>query len=55
MRPEYSRMLTNVDPHPLPKYRVIAPLSNMVAFARAFGCKEGDPMVRPAGSRCGIW
>jgi putative endopeptidase len=55
MRPEYSRMLTNVDPHPLPKYRVIAPLSNMVSFAKAFGCKEGDPMVRPAGSRCGIW
>jgi len=55
MRPEYARMLTNLDPHPLPKFRVIGPLSNMVAFAKAFGCKEGDPMVRPAGSRCGIW
>jgi predicted metalloendopeptidase len=55
MRPEYARMLTNVDPHPLPKFRVLGPLSNLAAFAKAFGCKAGDPMVRPAGDRCGIW
>jgi putative endopeptidase len=55
IRPEYARMLTNVDPHPLPKFRVIGPLSDIEAFAKAFHCKEGDPMVRPAGSRCGIW
>ena len=55
MRPEYSRMLTNVDPHPLPKFRVLGPLSNLPAFAKAFGCKAGDPMVRPPGERCTIW
>ncbi|MFZ0963795.1 MAG: M13 family metallopeptidase [Terriglobia bacterium] len=55
MRPEYSRMLTNVDPHPLPRFRVIGPLSNLPAFAKAFGCKAGDPMVRPPASRCEIW
>jgi predicted metalloendopeptidase len=55
MRPEFSRLLTNVDPHPLPKFRVIGPLSNLPAFARAFNCKAGDPMVRPPGDRCGIW
>ena len=55
MRPEFARMLTNVDPHPLPKFRVIGPLSNLPAFAKAFGCKAGDPMVRPPGERCGIW
>jgi predicted metalloendopeptidase len=55
MRPEYSRMLTNVDPHPLPKFRVIGPLSNLPAFAKAFGCKVGDPMVRPPSDRCTIW
>ena len=55
MRPEYSRMLTNVDPHPLPKFRVIGPLSNLPAFAKAFGCRAGDPMVRPPSDRCGIW
>jgi predicted metalloendopeptidase len=55
MRPEYSRMLTNVDPHPLPKFRVIGPLSNLAAFAKAFGCKAGDPMVRSPSDRCEIW
>jgi predicted metalloendopeptidase len=55
LRPEYERMLTNVDPHPLPKFRVIGPLSNLPAFARAFGCKEGDAMVRPPSDRCTIW
>jgi predicted metalloendopeptidase len=55
MRPEYSRMLTNVDPHPLPKFRVIGPLSNLPAFAKAFGCKAGDAMVRPPSDRCTIW
>ena len=55
MRPEYERLMTNVDPHPLPKFRVIGPLSNLPAFAKAFGCKAGDAMVRPANERCGIW
>jgi putative endopeptidase len=55
LRPEYARMLTNVDPHPLPKFRVLGPLSNLPAFAKAFGCKAGDPMVRPPADRCGIW
>jgi len=55
MRPEYARMLTNVDPHPLPKFRVLGPLSNLPAFAKAFGCKAGDPMIRPPSDRCGIW
>ncbi len=55
MRPEYARMLTNVDPHPIPKFRVIGPLSNLPAFAKAFACKAGDRMARPASERCEIW
>ena len=55
LRPEYARMLTNVDPHPVPKFRVIGPLSNFPAFAKAFDCKAGDPMVRPGSERCQIW
>jgi predicted metalloendopeptidase len=55
MRPEYARLLTNVDPHPLPKFRVRGPLSNFPPFAKAFGCKPADSMVRPAGERCSIW
>ncbi len=54
-RPELARLLVNVDPHPLPKFRVNGPLSNMPQFAAAFQCKAGDPMVRPEKDRCQIW
>ena len=54
-RPELARMLTNVDPHPLPKFRVNGPLSNMPQFAAAFSCKAGDAMVRAEKDRCQIW
>lgn len=55
MRAEYQRLLVNVDPHPLPRFRVNGPLSNMPAFAKAFSCQPGNPMVRPANERCVIW
>jgi len=37
----------------LPRWRVNGPLSNMPQFAKAFGCKQGQQMVR-TGS-CLIW
>ena len=43
------------NPHPLDRFRVNAPLSNTPAFAEAFQCKAGDPMVRPEKDRCQIW
>jgi putative endopeptidase len=52
-RPEYARLLTNSDPHPLPKFRANGPVSNMAAFAKAFGCQKGDAMVR--AQVCKIW
>ena len=52
-RPEAARLQTNTDPHPLPRFRGNGPISNMEAFARAFGCKKGDPMVRDQA--CKIW
>jgi putative endopeptidase len=55
VRPEFARLVTNVDPHPLPKFRVNGPLSNMPQFAQAFSCKAGDAMVRPEKDRCQIW
>src|SRR5262245_1390806 len=55
MRPELARLLTNVDPHPLPKFRVNGPLSNMPQFAQAFSCNAGDAMVRPEKDRCQSW
>jgi putative endopeptidase len=55
IRPEYARLLVLGDPHPLPKFRVNGPLSNMPQFAAAFQCKDGDRMVRPEKDRCVIW
>ena len=53
VRPELARLQTNTDPHPLPRFRADGPLSNMAEFARAFGCKKGDAMVR--AQVCKIW
>jgi endothelin-converting enzyme/putative endopeptidase len=55
IRPETQRQMALTDPHPIGKYRVIGPMSNMPDFQKAFACKEGDPMVRPAQQRCEIW
>ena len=54
-RPEFTRLMVNVDPHAPPKFRTNGPLSNIPAFARAFGCRPGDPMVRPENERAQIW
>jgi predicted metalloendopeptidase len=54
-RPEFERLMVNTNPHPLGRFRAIAPPSNMPEFARAFGCKEGDAMARPSAIRCQIW
>jgi len=55
IRPEVARLIALQDPHPLNKFRVNGPLSNMPQFAAAFQCKDGDPMVRPEKDRCVIW
>ena len=54
-RPEFERMTVAVDPHPLPRFRVDGPLSNMPEFRAAFSCQAGDAMARPADARCKIW
>jgi predicted metalloendopeptidase len=55
IRPENARQRVATDSHPLGRFRVNGPLSNMPAFAEAFQCKVGDAMVRPADKRCQIW
>jgi endothelin-converting enzyme/putative endopeptidase len=55
VRPEFARTMVQGDPHPIGKYRVIGPLSNLPEFQRAFSCKAGAPMVRPAEERCEVW
>ena len=52
-RPQYKRMLANVDPHSPPHYRVVGPASNLPEFAAAFSCKPGSKMVRK--DRCEVW
>lgn len=54
-RPEAMRLRLNTDPHPLPRFRAIGTLQNMPEFHKAFGCKPGDPMVRPPEKQCKLW
>jgi len=49
------RTRVTVDPHAPSRWRTNGPLSNSEAFARAFDCKPGDPMVRPASVVPHIW
>jgi putative endopeptidase len=55
LRPEQARLQIQTDPHSPGKFRVNGPLSNMPEFAKTFGCKPGDPMVRPENLRAHIW
>jgi putative endopeptidase len=55
IRDEAQLVRLNSDPHAPAKFRAIGAPSNMPAFARAFGCKAGDPMVRPDDQRVVIW
>ena len=52
-RPEAERLQATTDPHSLPQYRVNGTVSNMPEFSSAFGCKEGQPMVR--AKACRVW
>ncbi|HKV50474.1 MAG TPA: M13 family metallopeptidase [Gemmatimonadaceae bacterium] len=54
-RPENLRTRVKVDPHSPENWRVDGPLSDMEAFAKAFGCKPGDPMVRARNVVPNIW
>jgi putative endopeptidase len=55
IRPETQRLMVQSDPHPIAKYRVIGPLSNLPEFQKAFDCPADAPMVRPPEGRCEVW
>jgi len=55
VRPETQRLMVQSDPHPIGKYRVIGPLSNMPEFQKAFSCPAQSEMVRPSEKRCEVW
>jgi putative endopeptidase len=54
-KPEDLRTQVETDPHSPAMWRVNGPLSNLDEFAKAFGCHDGDPMVRNAEQRARIW
>ena len=55
-RPEQLRLdAQDQDGHHVPRWRLNGALANLAAFAAAFGCKEGDPMVLSAALRGSIW
>lgn len=51
--PEAERSQVLGDPHSAARWRVNGPMSNMPEFAKAWGCKQGDKMVR--ANACLIW
>ncbi len=48
-----SRQLAQTDPHSPGEFRVNGSVSNSVEFQQAFGCKQGQPMVRE--NACRAW
>jgi len=54
-RPEALRSQLQTDVHSPGKWRVNGPLANIPEFAQAFGCRAGDPLVRPDSLRAEIW
>jgi predicted metalloendopeptidase len=53
IRPENARLRAVTDPHSPARWRVNGPLANLPAFASAFRCQAGAPMVR--AERCDVW
>ncbi|MEO6210021.1 MAG: M13 family metallopeptidase [Gemmatimonadaceae bacterium] len=54
-RVESLKTRVTTDPHSPDTWRVNGPVSNSEAFAKAFGCKPGDPMVRARELVPEIW
>jgi putative endopeptidase len=54
-RPEAMAMQVNTNPHSPGRFRALGPIVNLPEFFTAFGCRNGDPMVRPAEKRATIW
>jgi putative endopeptidase len=54
-RPEDLRVRAMIDPHSPAQYRINGVVVNMPQFGKAFSCKPGQPMVKPADKVCRIW
>jgi putative endopeptidase len=54
-RPEDLRVEAATDEHSPGKYRINGVVVNMPEFGKAFACKAGQPMVKPADKVCKVW
>ncbi|HWZ41923.1 MAG TPA: M13 family metallopeptidase, partial [Candidatus Saccharimonadales bacterium] len=54
-RPEDQRLRAITDAHSPPYARINGVVVNMPVFAQAFGCKAGQPMVKPPEKVCKVW
>jgi putative endopeptidase len=52
-RAESKRLSAITNPHSPEQFRVNGVVSNMPEFGKAFGCREGQPMVRL--KQCRVW
>jgi putative endopeptidase len=53
VRPEQARLEVTTDVHSPGRWRVNGVVANMPEFAKAFGCKAGQPMV--SATQCKVW
>jgi putative endopeptidase len=54
-RPETMRTAALTDPHSPAEWRVNGVVSDMPEFYKAFGCKDGDALVKNDAQRPDIW
>ncbi len=54
-RPEDMRMRAITDEHSPSQPRINGVVVNMPEFGKAFSCKAGQPMVKPADKVCKVW
>jgi putative endopeptidase len=54
-KPQELEVRLTTDPHAPANFRAIGAPSNMPAFAAAFSCKPGQPMVREGDKQVVIW
>jgi putative endopeptidase len=54
-RPENLRVMALTNPHSPGRDRINGVVVNMPEFGQAFGCKAGQPMVKPADKVCRVW
>ncbi len=52
---EAMRLRVTTDTHAPPQYRANGAPANLPEYAAAWGCQEGDPMVRDEAQRVVIW